>query len=106
MAFAVRIESFEPSTREARLSLSGELDAAAAGELKRAIEEVAAREPQTVVLRMKDLTFMASAGLRVLIFAKQKMGGGVVLKLVGCRDAVRETLEMSGFARSVVLEDA
>ncbi len=106
MAFAVQIESFEPSTREARLSLSGELDAAAAGEFKRAIEEVAARTPAAVVLRMKDLTFMASAGLRVLIFAKQKMGSGVALTLVGCGASVRETLEMSGFARSVVLEDA
>ncbi len=105
MAFAVRIEAFEPSTREARISLSGELDAAAAGELKRAVEEVAAREPRALVLVMKELTFMASAGLRVLIFAKQKMGGGVTLTLVGCGEAVRETLELSGFARSVVLRD-
>jgi len=48
---------------------------------------------------------MASAGLRVLIFARQKMGSGVVIYVVGAQGPVRSTLEMSGFHRSVVLQD-
>jgi anti-anti-sigma factor len=52
---------------------------------------------------MTDLSFMASAGLRVLIFAKQKMGPEVPLVLVGCQEPVLNTLEMSGFSSSVQL---
>jgi anti-anti-sigma factor len=55
---------------------------------------------------MQDLSFMASAGLRVLIFAKQKMGETVGITLIGCQAPVRSTLEMSGFHHSVYLQDA
>jgi len=87
------------------LRLSGELDAASAGAFRDAVEQVAAKSPQRVVLVMEQLTFMASAGLRVLVFAKQKMGGSVDLFVVGAHDAVLETIEMTGFHHSVIMMD-
>lgn len=45
---------------------------------------------------MNELDFMASAGFRVLIFAKQKMGTNVSIYLVGCQGPVLNTLTMSG----------
>jgi hypothetical protein len=49
---------------------------------------------------------MASAGLRVLIFARQKMGAGVSLYVIGSHGPVLNTLKMSGFHHSVYLQDA
>jgi anti-anti-sigma factor len=46
---------------------------------------------------------MASAGLRVLIFAKQKLGSSTDIYVVGARPSIVETLEMTGFQHSVVM---
>lgn len=89
----------------AKFTLVGELDAAAAGEFKAAIEQAAASHPKRVVLIMTDLAYMASAGLRTLVFAKQKMGGSVDIYVIGVQEPVRETLEMTGFQHSVVMLD-
>jgi len=91
---------------EAHLTLSGELDAVSAGALKGTVETAAGNNPTKLIMHMQNLSFMASAGLRVLIFAKQKMGEQVGITLIGCQAPVRSTLEMSGFHRSVYLQDA
>ncbi|MGA2079669.1 MAG: STAS domain-containing protein [Holophaga sp.] len=103
MAFSATLEAFDAATREARVTLKGELDASVAGQFKDVIEQAASRQPRSLTLLMTDLSFMASAGLRVLIFAKQKMGPEVPLVLVGCQEPVLNTLEMSGFSSSVQL---
>ena len=87
----------------ARIVLIGELDAASADYFRTAIEQVATGLPKRLVLVTDDLTYMASAGLRVLVFAKQKMGPSVDIYLIGVQEPVRETLEMTGFLHSVIL---
>jgi anti-anti-sigma factor len=90
----------------ARITLSGELDAASAGYFRDTIEQVATSAPRRLVLITEGLTYMASAGLRALVFAKQKMGSSVDIYLIGVQEPVRETLEMTGFLHSVILLDA
>lgn len=90
----------------AKITLSGDLDASTAGSLKNKIEEAAASHPKRLVLIMTDLEYMASAGLRMLIFAKQKMGKDVDLYVVGAqKDTVLKTIENTGFDQSVILLD-
>ena len=103
MAFNVTAET---NHGIAKVALVGELDASVAGEFRVAIEKVAAEKPKRVVLLLNDLTFIASAGLRVLIFAKQKLGSAVDLYVIGAHDAVLETLTMTGFHHSVILLDS
>lgn len=100
MAFNVTSET---NNGIAKLTLTGELDAAAANDFKAAVEQVAASHPKRLVLMMSQLTYMASAGLRTLVFAKQKMGGAVDIYVIGVQDTVRETLEMTGFQHSVIM---
>jgi anti-sigma B factor antagonist len=102
MAFTISVDE---SPGEATIELLGELDAAAAPRFKEAIEKVAEAKPQRLVLLMGELEFMASAGLRVLIFARQKMGAGVSLYVIGSRGPVLSTLKMSGFHHSVHLQE-
>ena len=91
---------------EASIKLVGELDAAAAPQFKEVIEKLAEAKPQRLILLMDQLEFMASAGLRVLIFARQKMGPGVSLYVIGSHGPVLNTLKMSGFHHSVYLQDS
>jgi anti-sigma B factor antagonist len=87
----------------ARITLIGELDAASAVYFREAIEQVAAGSPKRLVLLSDGLSYMASAGLRALVFAKQKMGPSVDIYLIGVQEPVHETLEMTGFLHSVIL---
>jgi anti-anti-sigma factor len=102
MAFSA---TTEVSNGIARISVSGELDAGAAPDFKAAIEKVVAERPRRLVLLMSGLEYMASAGLRVLIFAKQKLGVGTDIFIVAARAEVLETLRMTGFHHSAVLLD-
>ena len=70
------------------------------------MEQSAGTSVSKLVIVMSDLSYMASAGLRVLIFAKQKLGSSVEIVLVGLQDSVKETLEMTGFQHSVTIGDA
>jgi anti-anti-sigma factor len=103
MAFSVTSKILKDGTAE--LSLFGELDASVANEFKAAVEKAAAEKAKKLVLIMKDLEFMSSAGLRVLVFAKQKMGSDVDIYVIAAQEAVRDTIEMTGFHHSVIMQD-
>ena len=103
MAFSATLET--TSNGIVKISLSGELDAGTAPDFKAKVEEAAGANPKRLVLMMQDLEFMASAGLRVLIFAKQKMGASVDIYMVGTQEYVEETIKKTGFDSSVYLLD-
>ena len=103
MAFDASLEM--TSTGIAKIALSGDLDAASAPRFKEAVERAAEQNAKRLVLQMQGLEFMASAGLRVLIFAKQKMGRDVDVYIVCAREPIIETIRMTGFHHSVVLVD-
>ncbi|WP_034335579.1 anti-sigma factor antagonist [Deinococcus misasensis] len=105
MSMDVKVEH---RNQDAVITLSGQLDAAAAPAFKSAIEEVfATPEPVArLVILMQDLEYMASAGLRALVFAKQKAGAGIPIVLVAPQEGVRETIEMTGFHHSVEIVES
>lgn len=102
MAFDAFLET---NNNVAKITMQGELDASTAPQLKTKLEEAAAQEPKRLVLIMEDLEYMASAGLRMLIFAKQKMGNGVDIYMVGTQEMVLDTIKKTGFDKSVFLLD-
>jgi len=91
--------------RAASMRLVGELDARAAPRVHELINEAAAHELDRLVLLMSELTYLSSAGLRCLVFAHQKMSPGVEIVLVGTRPKVAETIQLTGFDRSVTMQD-
>lgn len=103
MALNVNLETTDDV---AKITLAGELDASTATEFKTKVEEAAAANPKRLVLMMQDLEYMASAGLRVLIFAKQKMGNNVEIDIVAPQDTVLDTIEKTGFHHSVTILDS
>lgn len=88
------------------IRLAGELDAASAPQFRTDIESAVSQGATKLALEMAELNFMASAGLRALVFAKQKMGAQSDLYVIGAQEPVKETLELTGFASSVIELDS
>ena len=88
----------------ARVTLSGELDGSSASSVREAVDKVLQSHPERLVLSLEKLTFMASAGLRILIFAKQKQPG-LKIYLVKPQEVVIDTLKKTGFYQSVYVVD-
>jgi anti-anti-sigma factor len=89
----------------AEITLSGDLDAAAAPRFQRELEGVAAGKPRQLVLRVRDLVYLASAGVRMLIVARQKMGPGVDVYVIAPQEQVLDTLRRTGLLPSVIIQD-
>ena len=88
-----------------KVTLTGELDANTAPAFRTEIEQAAAKQARRVVLLLSGLDYMASAGVRVLVFAKQKMGAQVDIYVVAPQDSIRETLELTGLQNALYILD-
>lgn len=89
----------------AKISLSGELDASVAPLFKEKIEQAVAQSAKKLVLMMENLEYMSSAGLRALVFAKQKMAS-LDIFVVGAQPQVVDPIKQTGFQRSVIMLDS
>ena len=56
----------------------------------------------TLIIDCKELVYVSSAGLRVLLTAHKKMKGA--MKLVGVQELVMEVFEITGFVDILVIE--
>jgi anti-sigma B factor antagonist len=78
------------------LSISGKLSAATSEEFSASVEE-ALGESSTLVLDLKEVDFLASAALRVLVMGQKKAhASGGSLVLLNVREVVMEVLEVTG----------
>jgi anti-anti-sigma factor len=89
----------------AEITLAGELDASSAPLFQAELEKAAALKPKRLVLLVKDLDFMASAGIRMLIFAKQKMGPAVDVYVIAPQEPILDTLRRTGLLYSVIVQN-
>ncbi|MBE9461780.1 anti-sigma factor antagonist [Dyadobacter subterraneus] len=102
MAFKIDSVVAEPV---ATLTLVGELDSLSARVFQTEIEKLSTKSISTLVLDMEKLDFMSSAGLRVLIFSKQKIGVGLSIYIVKPQELIVDTLEKTGLHHSVTIVD-
>ena len=88
---------------EALLELSGRLDTSTAPVLDKTIQEEIS-ESANLVLDLKGLEYISSAGLRVLLSAQKRMRKSGSMKLTNVCEEVMEVFEMTGFADILVIE--
>ena len=88
------------------ITLTGELDGSSAPQFRDAVDKAFNPETKRLVLEMKGLEYIASAGLRVLVYAKQKGGSGVDIYVVAPQEQILDTLQKTGVDRSVHIVDS
>lgn len=84
-------------------AIVGRIDTTTAPSLETAINHLDS-SVKDLVLDMKGVEYISSAGLRVLLAAQKKMSKIGSLKLTGVCDTVMEVFEMTGFTDILVIE--
>lgn len=95
--------STEKKEASVTLHLSGRLDTATAPELENTIT-VLPQETKELTLDMAGITYISSAGLRVLLGAQKKMNKLGTMKLTNVCEAVMGVFEITGFADILTIE--
>ena len=88
---------------ELTLALSGRLDTVTAPELEKALRPDL-DEAQSLTLDLKELDYVSSAGLRVILTAHKAMAGKGGMKVKNVNDIVREVFDVTGFADILDIE--
>ena len=88
---------------ETIIEIVGRLDTITAPALDKTIKEDIG-DTQNLVLDVKGMEYISSAGLRVLLAAQKKMQKIGSMKVTGVCEEVMEVFEMTGFADILVIE--
>ena len=88
---------------ETVIRIAARLDTITAPALDKAINEDIG-ETRNLILDMKSLEYISSAGLRVLLGAQKKMQKIGSMKVVNVCEEVMEVFEMTGFADILTIE--
>ncbi len=89
-----------------KVELCGRLDATNSEGLQTELKKFAGQKIANLVFFVKDLEYISSAGLRVIIFAKQKIGVDAHLFLVGAQEVILNVIKMSGLDNFMTIQDA
>lgn len=85
------------------LAVSGRLDTMTAPELENVIKENM-DGVEELVLDFKDLEYISSAGLRVVLGARKAMGDGGKFSVRNLCPDVREIFDITGFSDIITIE--
>ena len=86
------------------LALQGRLDTTTSPQLDEALD-VSLDGVQDLTLDFSELTYISSAGLRVLLRAQKKMNARKgTMRLTGVNETIREIFEVTGFSEILTIE--
>ncbi len=93
----------ERNGQELTVSLCGRLDTNTAPTLETELQQ-SWTDISILILDLKELDYISSAGLRVILAAQKQMLKQGSMKLRNLNDNVREVFEMTGFADIMSIE--
>ena len=88
---------------KAVLALDGRLDTLTSPDLDEALEALPG-DVEELVMDFGKLTYVSSAGLRVLLRAHKKMMAKGGFKLINVNDTVKEIFDVTGFSEILTIE--
>jgi anti-sigma B factor antagonist len=86
------------------LSLNGRLDTLAAPELEKELKVVTEEPIRELHLDLKELVYISSAGLRLLLRAQRFMNNRNGMKLYHVNDDIKEIFDITGLMDILTLE--
>ena len=82
--------------------IAGRIDTSTSPAVEAAIKAKLAEDSTRILLDMREVTYVSSAGLRVvLLVAKQAKAANGSLALFGLQPSVREVFDISGFGKII-----
>ena len=90
------------TAKETIIEVAGRLDTITAPALDKTINEQIG-DTKNLILDVKGMEYISSAGLRVLLSAQKKMQKVGSMKVVNVCEAVMDVFEMTGFADILVI---
>lgn len=93
------------SGKETVISLSGQLDTLTSPEFEKEINTILEGDAQKVILDGANLTYISSAGLRLLIILQKRMaakGGSFVLRNI--QSGIMDIFKVTGFSSFLTIE--
>ena len=91
------------TSEETVIELVGRLDTTTAPALDKTITNDIG-DTKNLVINMKGLEYISSAGLRVILGAQKKMQKIGSMKVTNVREEIMEVFEMTGFADILTIE--
>ena len=91
------------SAEETTIELVGRLDTTTAPALEKTITEDIS-DVKNLVLNLKELEYISSAGLRVLLSAQKKFQKIGYMRVTNVCEEIMEVFEMTGFADILTIE--
>ena len=88
---------------EITMEITGRLDTTTAPALEKTINDNL-ENVKTLILDLKNLEYLSSAGLRVLLATQKKMQQVGSMKITNVCELVMEVFEMTGFADILTIE--
>lgn len=89
--------------QKATITLTGRLDTTTAPELDAVLNECLA-DVKELIIDTKELEYISSAGLRVILKAQKIMNTQGAMKLVNVCDSIMEVFDITGFADILTIE--
>jgi anti-anti-sigma factor len=102
MALSINVE---PQDTHVSLFLTGQVDTKSAPQLLETLTDIGLAELAELRIHAMELTFLSSAGLRALVFAKQKMPHASRLILIGGSEDIKATVIRTGLGSAVMIVD-
>lgn len=99
MALSIKVDRAESIVT---LTISGDIDTKTAPDLLKELTSLELKELSELRLILGEVAFMSSAGLRAIVFAKQKMPHSARLYLVGASEMIVDTVKKTGLSQAVV----
>lgn len=86
-------------------AISGRIDGTTAPQLEESLRGTIDAGGTRIAADLSDVQYLSSAGLRVFLATLRRLGGGE-FRLLSPTEAVREVLDISGFANIMAISDS